>query len=54
MNTSYINLLNSVPFELKKHLRAIENVSNKIIKINWSNKFNNVCLNENLWPIYTQ
>ena len=44
---NYMNLLNSVPSELKKHLRSIENVSEKIIKREWSKTFNNVCLKEN-------
>ena len=39
-----MNLLNVVPPRLKKHLRTIENVSDKIIKRNWSTTFNNICL----------
>ena len=46
MFNNYMNLLNSVPSELKKHLRTIENVSDKIIKREWSKTFNNVCLKE--------
>ena len=54
MSSNYMNLLNAVPPRLKKHLRTIENVSDKIIKRNWSTTFNNICLRENLWPTYTQ
>ena len=53
MFNDYMNLLNSVPSELKKHLRSIENVSEKIIKREWSKTFNHVCLQENVWPTYT-
>ena len=49
MPTNYMNLLNSVHPELKKHLRAIENVSDKIIKRNWSKTFNNICLREYIY-----
>ena len=51
---NYLNLLNILPYTTKKHLREIENVSNKILKRKWSKTFNNVCLKENLWPIYTK
>ena len=54
MNLSYMNLLHQVTPEFKKHLRSIENVSNKIINRKWSKTFNKVCINENLWPTYTQ
>ena len=54
MFNNYMNLLNSVSSELKKHLRTIENVSDKIIKREWSKTFNNVCLKENIWPTYTR
>ena len=54
MNSNYMNLLNLVSPQLKKHLRTIENVSNKIINRLWSKTFNKVCLKENIWPSYTQ
>ena len=47
MQNNYMNLLNSVPLALKKHLRSIENISDKIIKREWSKTFNHVCLQEN-------
>ena len=49
----YTTLLHRVPEDIKKQVRSIENVSNKIIKRRSSIVYNNVCLNENLWPIYT-
>ena len=54
MNSNYMNLLNQVSPQLKKHLRTIENVSNKIINRLWSKTFNKVCLKENIWPSYTR
>ena len=53
MSSNYMNLLNQVSPQLKKHLRTIENVSNKIINRLWSKTFNKVCLKENIWPTYT-
>ena len=47
----YTTLLHRVPEDIKKQVRSIENVSNKIIKRRSSIVYNNVCLNENLWPI---
>ena len=51
---NYMNLLNTIPNDFKKHLRKLENVSNKIIKKEWSKVFNNTCLSERLWPTYTR
>ena len=51
---SYMKLFDAVPPGLKKHLRAIKNVSDKNIKRNWSKTFNNICLHEYIWPTYTQ
>ena len=48
MNSNYMNLLNLVSPQLKKHLRTIENVSNKIINRLWSKTFNKVCLKVNV------
>ena len=50
---SYLELIHAVPDNLKKLFRKSENVCQKIINARWSITFNNVCLTENLMPIYT-
>ena len=50
---SYGRTLNNVPNLLKKFFRNFESNEKKIINSNWSLIFNESCLNENLWPKYT-
>ena len=38
---------------LRKLFRQLENNSKKLINKEWSYKFNEICLNEELWPTYT-
>ena len=48
----YATLLRSVPAVLRKLYRDLENTKKKIINIEWSITFNNVCINENIVPDY--
>ena len=50
---NYMELLNSIPPDLKSKFRKLENLRTKLINNSWSNIFNEVCLNENLMPTYT-
>ena len=50
---SYLELIHAIPDNLRKLFRKSENVCQKIINAKWSITFNNVCLTENLMPIYT-
>ena len=50
---SFVNLLHQLPTNLKSMVRNLESINQKIIKTNWSIVFNNVCLNENIMPKYT-
>ena len=50
---NYMDLLNSIPTDLKSKFRKFENLRTKLINNEWSNIFNEVCLNEQLMPNYT-
>ena len=49
----YMELLNSLPSELKSKMRKLENLKTKLINNSWSTVFNEVCLHEKLMPNYT-
>ena len=40
----YMELLNSLPSELKSKVRKLENLKTKLINNSWSTVFNEVCL----------
>ena len=46
-------ILWNLPVSLRKLFRKLENNSKKLINKEWSYKFNDICLNEELWPTYT-
>ena len=46
---SYGNLLNKCHPILKNLFRKYEKSKVKILKAKWSNKFNNTCINENIY-----
>ena len=50
---SYGEKLNSLPQDLKKCFRDLENVRKKIINANWSIVFNKTCIKNNIWPNFT-
>ena len=50
----YTELLFNLPNDLLSQVRKLENVKNKISRAEWSQHFNNVCLQENLMPNYTR
>ena len=50
----YMELLNSLPSELKSKMRKLENLKTKLINNSWSTVFNEVCLHEKLMPNYTK
>ena len=50
---SYLNLLHQSRPEIKVKIRELETLYQKSIKSKWSLTFNNVCLNENIMPNYT-
>ena len=50
---TYVNLLNQLPNNGKSLFRKLENSNNKLIKTNWSKTFNEVCLKENILPVFT-
>ena len=39
--------------ETKNIFRKYEQINKKIIESKWSKNFNEICLNEDLWPTYT-
>ena len=47
------SIFNFQPSEIKQLFRKIETKSKQLITINLHQEFNNICLNENLLPIYT-
>ena len=47
------SIFNFQPSEIKQLFRKIETKSKQLITNNLHQKFNNICLNENLLPIYT-
>ena len=47
------SIFNFQPFEIKQLFRKIERKSKQLITNNLHQEFNNICLNENLLPIYT-
>ena len=47
------SIFNFQPFEIKQLFRKIETKSKQLITNNLHQEFNNICLNENLLPIYT-
>ena len=51
---NYASLLHTVPEGLRKLFRTSENISKKLININWSVTFNNICLNEGILPNFTR
>ena len=46
------SIFNFQPFEIKQLFRKIVTKSKKLITNNPHQEFNNICLNENLLPIY--
>ena len=46
------SIFNFQPFEIKQLFRKIETKSKQLITNNLHQEFNNICLNENLLPIY--
>ena len=50
---NYLELLNQAPRDLINYFRKYENLRQKKIKNKWSLIFNDLCLSENLMPIYT-
>ena len=51
---NYGSVLRNVPYQLRKLFRNKESLIKKIINLNWSKKFNETCLKENLLPSYTK
>ena len=47
------SIFNFQPSEIKQLFRKIETKSKQLITNNLHQEFNNICLNENLLPIYT-
>ena len=47
------SIFNFQPPEIKQLFRKIETKSKQLITNNLHQEFNNICLNENLLPIYT-
>ena len=47
---NYGDLLFEVPQQLRDKIRLLEKEKKKLIKTEWSKKFNISCLNENLLP----
>ena len=45
-------LLYNLPSNLKNLYGKYENFTKKKINKTWSYKFNEICLDENVWPIY--
>ena len=45
---SYGEKLNSLPQDLKRYYRDLENVMKKIINANWSTVFNKTCIKNNI------
>ena len=50
----YSDLLHAVPHQLRTLFRKYENIRKKLINIEWSTKFNRICLKENILPKYTK
>ena len=50
---SYGENLYLLPEELRNSFRKFEEIRKKLINIEWSLVFNQTCLKNNLWPIYT-
>ena len=50
----YGQLLHSLPDELRTLFRRLETTEKKILMLKWSHIFNNVCLDENIMPVYTK
>ena len=50
----YTELLFSLPNNILSSIRKLENIKKKLVKAEWSQHFNNVCLQENLMPNYTR
>ena len=46
-------ILWNLPQEMKSLFRKFEYKSKKLINKEWSYKFNEICLNEQLWLTYT-
>ena len=51
---NYLELLHQLPQNLKIKVRQYENLCQKKIRNKWSLIFNDVCLMENIMPIYTK
>ena len=51
--STFSDVLNVLPETVVKTLRLIEKIKKKIVNTNWSLIFNQTCLNENIWPTYT-
>ena len=50
---TFVELLHTVPRDLRALFRKLENIEKKLIATKWSITFDNVCLNENIMPTYT-
>ena len=50
----FVNLIYTISCEMRRIYRKIEKTSLKIIKNNWSIKFNETCIKENILPKYTK
>ena len=51
---SYVELLHSVPDELRRVFRRYETIRKKLINIKWSCEFNSICLKENILPNFSR
>ena len=49
----YLDLLHRTPTELKSKLRELEGLYQKIIRNKWAIAFNEVCINEQIMPKFT-
>ena len=51
---SYVQLLYTVPEELRKLYRTYESLEKKLINNKWSLEFNSICIKENILPNYSR
>ena len=49
---TFVELLHTVPRDLRALFRKLENIEKKLIATKWSITFNNVCIKENIMPDY--
>ena len=50
----FVNLLRRQPADIKNLFRELESQEKKIIRCQWSITFNQVCLQENIMPVYSK